>query len=232
MHSIEASILILAKAEDCYRLWMDFESFPTFMPRVISVQPAPVEDLIPESLQEKGSRNETILNDPQKNYEGVMTSEVVTEIAHHGNQAWHWAVKGPMGHIFEWTAGIVMNIPNKAVSWATTHNQEIPNTGTVNFLPMQKGKLGEDQTLMEVTMSFSAPGGIIGEFLSDIAHYGDTLLAEALNDFKCHVERVVPYVMDESRQCKIRPAVTSEADLRQEIGASGETPPNPVPKQV
>lgn len=243
MHSINASVLIYAPVEECYKRWMNFESFPQFMHRVKSVRPAPVEDLIPRQHGQSGHEHrqtqqstafvQDLANgDPQKDFEGVISAEVVAEIEHHGNQVWHWEIKGPLGTVYEWTAGIVMNIPNKAISWATTHNQKLPNTGTVNFLPLPKGKLGEEQTLLEVTLGFSAPGGIVGELLSDITQYGDNLLAEALNDFKCYVEREVPQVIDATRHCKIQPAMTSEQELSKELGASGETRPNPIPKQV
>lgn len=243
MHSIKASILVHAPLEDCYARWMNFESFPQFMHRVKSVRPAAVEDLRPrhekrheraseKNREDTASIRELANRDPQKDYEGVISAEVLTEIEHHGNQVWHWEIKGPLGKVYEWTAGIVMNIPNKAISWATTHDQNIPNTGTVNFLPLPKGKLGDDQTLIEVTLGFSAPGGIVGEFLSDISQYGDNLLAEALNEFKCYVEREVPQVIDPSRQCRIQPPMTSEEELREELGASGASRPNPVPKQV
>jgi uncharacterized membrane protein len=215
MHSIGASILINAPVEECYRHWMKFECFPEFMRRVVSVRPADPTELVPRG---KNLNEEQQAKDPQKDYTGVMSGEVIEEVASHGNQVWHWEVKGPLGQIFSWTAGIVMNIPNKSISWASTYDQEVANTGSVNFLGLVDKKTQKDQTLVEVKMSFSAPGGVVGELLSDVVHYGDNLLAESLLDFKSYMEREVQELLNpQQRQANHHP-VTSERQLREETG--------------
>ena len=183
MHSIDASVVIDAPVALCYQTWMDFEKFPTFMTRVVSVSRTDANGML--STQTRPIRH---AEDPQKDVEGVVVTELTREVEAHGNNVWHWEIKGPLGQLFKWTGGIVMNEPNKAISWATLPEDQLPNTGTVNFLKSPTSTASHERTLMTVTMSFSAPGGAIGEFLADIVHYGDNLLSEALDDFKRHVE--------------------------------------------
>ena len=220
MHSIETSILVNAPVEMCYKHWMDFESFPRFMRRVLSVRPAQ-----PEAQLSDDRSGLAHTDNPQKDYDGVMTTEVVKEVAVHGNQVWHWEVKGPMGQVFEWNAGIVMNMPNKAVSWASTADQDLPCTGTINFLkappPKQHHKGDHEMTLISVTMSFSAPGGPLGEFLADVSHYGDNVLSEALGEFKVHVESLYSEEVGQSIQPEAGEGpMTHESQVREELGAS------------
>jgi len=183
MHSIDASVVVDAPVALCYQTWMDFEKFPTFMRRVVSVYRSDAAGLLPA-----GTRPVRPAEDPQKNVEGVVVTELTREVEAHGNQVWHWEVKGPLGQLFKWTGGIVMNEPNKAISWATLPEEQLPNTGTVNFLKSPTSTSTHERTLITITMSFSAPGGAVGELLADVVQYGDNLICEALNDFKSHVE--------------------------------------------
>lgn len=215
MHSIGASILVNAPVAECYSRWMDFERFPEFMRRVVSVRRADPFDQVPKHHTQA---HDLQADDPQKDYTGVMAGEVIKEVQSHGNQVWHWEVRGPLGQVYSWTAGIVLNIPNKSVSWASTYDQELPTTGSVNFLGMTDKRTGKDETLVEVKMSFSAPGGIIGEFLSDIVHYGDNLLAESLTDFKSYVERDVLGVLNPQQRHSGQRPMTSETEIQKETG--------------
>ena len=184
MHSVEASIVVNAPVADCYRHWRQFERFPDFMSRVVSVQQVdPIEQLSPEQYCLSRSEN------PQQDYEGVMTAEVVREVAAHGNFVWRWEIQGPLGQRFAWVAGVVMDRPNQAISWASTAQQEVSTTGTVNFLRLPGSPLHPDKTLISVTLSFSPPLGGLGELLADMVGYGDNLLYEALGEFKTHLEQ-------------------------------------------
>lgn len=223
MHSVEASILVNAPVAMCYRHWLDFERFPEFMSRVVSVKRVDPVELLPPELHSVPKAE-----DPQKDYDGVMLAEVVNEIAAHGNQVWHWEVKGPFGQLFDWTAGVVLKTPDQAISWASTADQDLPTTGTVNFLKVththtERGSLApHERTLVTVTMSFSPPVGILGEFIADMTHYGDNLLCEALQDFKTHVELLyapeIPEPLAAERGDK---PMTSEAQLRDALGPAG-----------
>ncbi len=99
-------------------------------------------------------------------------------------QGWHWVVKGPMGKIVEWEGQIDLVYENKSVSWSTPPDAEVANSGTVNFL-----ELSPNQTLVELTMTFSPPAAPIGELITDILHYPDHLVKRALEEFKNYVER-------------------------------------------
>jgi uncharacterized membrane protein len=215
MHSIGASILVNAPVAECYQRWMDFKRFPEFMRRVISVRRADPYDQVPNKHTQA---HDFQAHDPQKDYNGVIAGEVMKEVESHGNQVWHWEVRGPLGQAYSWTAGIVLNIPNKTVSWASTYDQEIPTSGSVNFLDVPNQKTGKEQTLVEVKMSFSPPGGILGEFLSDIVHYGDNLLAESLIDFKSYVERDTQGLLNPQQRHNEHRPMTSETDIRKQTG--------------
>jgi uncharacterized membrane protein len=221
MHSIEASILVDVPVETCYSQWMDFERFPEFMRRVVAVRPVGPMELLPRDHRPHVTDTE----DPQKDYTGAITAELINEIAAHGNRIWHWEVKGPLGQIFNWTAGIVVNLPNHSVSWASTPEQDLPNTGSVNFLKAPPDKHHhQDRTLMTVTMSFSPPAGVLGEFLSDMTHYGDNLLCEALEEFKAHVELQLPNGLASGQAVPShfpKKAMTTEEELRHALGTNG-----------
>lgn len=198
MHSIDASILVNAPVKSCYEQWMQFERFPEFMSHVISVQRvSPSELTIADELEDGGLNNPAFtgasqsatLQDPEKNYTGTIRSEILQEIERHGNLIWRWQVRGPLDQVFTWTAGIVMNMPEKAISWSSLDDQDLPNTGSVNFLKAPGSQPEHEKTLMEVRMSFSVPGAVLGELISDMFHYGDNLLNEALQDFKNHMEK-------------------------------------------
>jgi uncharacterized membrane protein len=200
MHSIEAAIRINAPLDQCFQAWMDFEKFPTFMRRVVSVKRAAAADMMPME-----GPLERYATDPQKDAEGVSITEVMHEVAAHGDQVWHWEVKGPLGQLFDWTAGIVMNLPNQAISWSTLSGEQLPNSGTVNFLKVPPSHPAHAaQTLVTITMTFSAPtGGIVGEFLSDAIHYGDSLLYDALEDFKRYIEQTPPVASSKSETVEL-----------------------------
>jgi len=184
MHSIAASIRVEAPVADCYEAWLDFERYPTFMRRVVSVHWVGSQGLFPSG---RPAMQDT--EDPQKDYEGTLVTELLHEVEMHGSQVWHWQIKGPLGQLYEWTAGLTMNQPHKALSWVSMPEQDLPSTGTVNFMKTSDSTPNKEKTLISVTMSFSPPGGALGELFSDISHYGDNLLNEALEDFKIYMER-------------------------------------------
>lgn len=206
MHSIEASILVNAPVADCYRRWCEFERFPEFMPRVLSVRKVGLSELTHEQL-------DVSTGNLQRDYEEAISAQVAQQVEAHGGEVWHWEVKGPMGRIFSWNAGIVLNMPNKVVTWASAHDQELPTTGSVNFLKQP----GDTQTLIEVKMSFSAPLPPFGELLADITHYGDNLLNECLADFKRYMERETHDTLNPALREKPQ-VMNEEKDLREAAG--------------
>jgi uncharacterized membrane protein len=103
-------------------------------------------------------------------------------------ELWHCEVRGPFGRVYSLNAKLVYLESEKCVSWATFEldsHSDIASTGTVNFLKPSSPR-GE-QTLIEVTMSYS-PSGLLGDIITDITAYGDTVVEDCLRDFKRHVE--------------------------------------------
>jgi uncharacterized membrane protein len=218
MHTVEASILVNAPVAECYRHWMDFERYPEFMRRVVSIRRAAPSDLLPKGHHQDANIQ---ADDPQKHYEGVMAGEIIHEVEVHGNRVWEWTVKGTMGQTLTTHVGIVMDMPNKAVTWASTHDEELATSGSVNFLTPSGGKIGRDQTLVEVKMSFSPPGGLLGELVSDMFHMGDNFLADALSDFKSYVEREYSQTLNPQLRATDEAPMQSESELKEQTG----TPP-------
>ena len=173
MHTIEAKVIVDAPVHDCYQQWSDFEAFPQFMRRVRAVRR--MEIYHPD--QPSGERGI-----------GAPVPELLHEVEGQGGQVWHWEVEGPFGRTYSWDAGVVLNMPDKAISWVSTHDQDYPNSGTVNFLKLAPGKTTGAQTLIEVTMTFAVPLGPLGELVDDLLSYGDNAVREALDDFKARME--------------------------------------------
>lgn len=237
MHSIEAAILVDAPVEACYREWLNFERFPEYMRRVERVRKVAPSGLSDkwrerdaEEVRESGRRNivepglrgnrasesdrpELGLADPQKGYADTIAGEVLHEMHVHGDNIWLWTVRGPFNRIYEFTAGLIMNVPNKVITWASMPDQDVPTTGSVNFLK----QAGNASTLIEVRMSFSAPNPPFGEIIADLFHYGDNVVNECLEDFKQHMEGDLGVAASGS-------VMKNEAEVREATGVSPFTP--------
>jgi uncharacterized membrane protein len=210
MHTLEAAILVNAPVSECYRRWMAFERFPEFMSRVVRVRRIVPESMTSEDIAHAGPN-------PQKTYEETMAREMVEEVKAHGGDVWHWEIRGPLGRIYSWNAGIVLNIPDKIISWASPQDPELPTSGSVNFLK----QASDAQTLIEIKMSYSAPSPPFGELVADVMRYGDNLLYEALEDFKSYVEREVHGVLNPAdRKAAASPVMTNETELTEQMGAT------------
>ncbi len=103
-------------------------------------------------------------------------------------EVWHWVVQGPFGQLFEWCAEVVLELPNKTISWAsvsdkTSRGDLVATSGSVNFLQPSGG----EQTLIEVRMTYAAPQ--FQEMLADIIHYGNKAVHQALQGFKNAMEQ-------------------------------------------
>lgn len=128
--------------------------------------------------------------------------------------AYDWEVRGPLGHSYRWTAVITQDIPDKIISWATLPSQDVATSGSANFMR----QANHEDTLVEVTLAFSVPGGPGGELLSDVARYGDTVLMDSLQAFKRYVERDVREQLNPATRGDVSPAMRGEAALRQSQG--------------
>jgi uncharacterized membrane protein len=189
MHTIAASIVIEAPVSECYKRWAEFEQFPIYMRRIQSVRAL----ALPATSHLKHQSRHT----PEAIHV-LAPGEIAHEIEAHGHRVWEWKVKGPLGQAFTWIAGVVLDEPNKAITWVTPPDQEIASSGTVNFLPQKAAsKLATEDTLIELRATFASGGGPLGELVSDFFRYGDNVAADCLEDFKHYVE--TDYVTEQRR---------------------------------
>lgn len=70
----------------------------------------------------------------------------------------HWVAKAPGGRTVEWDAEVTEDVPNERISWQSTENASVSNSGTVRFTPAPKGR----GTELRVEMQYSPPGGAVG----------------------------------------------------------------------
>jgi uncharacterized membrane protein len=75
----------------------------------------------------------------------------------------HWVAKAPAGTSVEWDAEMVEDRPNELISWRTVGHADIPNQGTVRFLPAQPGG-----TEVRVELHYQAPGGRLGALVAKL----------------------------------------------------------------
>jgi len=73
----------------------------------------------------------------------------------------HWVVNGPAGMKVEWDAEIVNDIPNEVIGWRSLPGSQVDNGGSVRFQ-----SLGEDSTIVRVSLQYNPPAGTIGAKLA------------------------------------------------------------------
>jgi uncharacterized membrane protein len=70
----------------------------------------------------------------------------------------HWVAKAPGGRTVEWDAEVTEDVPNERISWRSTENASVSNSGTVRFAPAPKNR----GTEVRVELQYSPPGGAVG----------------------------------------------------------------------
>ena len=70
----------------------------------------------------------------------------------------HWVAKGPLGTTVEWDAEIINKKENEFIAWRSVEGATVSNAGSVRF----EQQLGENGTVVKVSLSYNPPGGIIG----------------------------------------------------------------------
>jgi uncharacterized membrane protein len=70
----------------------------------------------------------------------------------------HWRAAAPGGGSVEWEAEIVDERPNELLTWASLPGADVDNSGSVRFADAPGGR----GTEIHVTMTYSAPGGVLG----------------------------------------------------------------------
>lgn len=74
----------------------------------------------------------------------------------------HWVAEGPAGATVEWDADLIDDVPNERISWQSTENSALPNSGTVRFFSAGP----RHGTTVSVDLRYEAPGGTLGAVLA------------------------------------------------------------------
>jgi uncharacterized membrane protein len=70
----------------------------------------------------------------------------------------YWKVRAPLGATVEWTAEVVEDRPNELISWRSVKGSQVPNSGTVRFVPAP----GDRGTEVHLDLRYDAPAGAVG----------------------------------------------------------------------
>jgi uncharacterized membrane protein len=76
-----------------------------------------------------------------------------------GDRTSHWVAAAPFGKDVEWDAEIVDEAPGQKIAWRSTGNADVPNAGTVRFVPAPDGV----STEVYVVLVYDIPGGAVGK---------------------------------------------------------------------
>ena len=79
-----------------------------------------------------------------------------------GEDRYHWVAKAPLGQTVEWDADVVEDIPNEIIAWRSTEDADVPNSGSVRFVPAP----GDRGTEVIVELDYQLPGGAIGDTIA------------------------------------------------------------------
>ncbi|WP_282285494.1 SRPBCC family protein [Micromonospora sp. WMMD998] len=81
------------------------------------------------------------------------------EIRTTGDRTSRWSAGAPFGRHVEWDAEIVDEVTGERIAWRSTGDADVPNSGTVQFVPAPDGV----STEVHVVMSYDIPGGAVGK---------------------------------------------------------------------
>jgi uncharacterized membrane protein len=76
-----------------------------------------------------------------------------------GARTSHWSAAAPFGKNVEWDAEVIDEEPGEKIAWRSTGNADVPNAGTVRFLPAPDGV----STEVYVVLVYDIPGGTLGK---------------------------------------------------------------------
>ena len=76
-----------------------------------------------------------------------------------GDRTSHWVAGAPFGKDVEWDAEITDEVPGEKIAWRSTGNADVPNAGTVRFVPAPDGV----STEVHVVLVYEIPGGSVGK---------------------------------------------------------------------
>jgi uncharacterized membrane protein len=103
----------------------------------------------------------------------------------HDDRRSHWVVNAPAGTTVEWDAEIVEDRPGEIIAWRSVEGADVENSGSVRFSPAP----GDRGTEVRVEVSYSPPGGVIGEVVAKLfGEAPDQQISDDLRRFKQVVE--------------------------------------------
>ncbi len=70
----------------------------------------------------------------------------------------------PLGTTVEWTAEIIEDRPNELISWRSTEDAQVPNSGTVRFIRAPGGR----GTEVHLEVEFDPPAGAVGATIAKL----------------------------------------------------------------
>ncbi|WP_229829921.1 SRPBCC family protein [Actinoplanes ianthinogenes] len=76
-----------------------------------------------------------------------------------GDRTSRWTADAPFGKDVGWDAEIVEEVPGEKIAWRSTGNADVPNAGSVRFLPAPDGV----STEVHVVLAYDIPGGAVGK---------------------------------------------------------------------
>jgi uncharacterized membrane protein len=83
----------------------------------------------------------------------------VDEVRSTGERTSHWSASAPFGQSVQWDAEIVEDVPDEKISWRSTSDADVPNTGTLFLVPAPDGV----STEVHLLMTYDIPGGELGK---------------------------------------------------------------------
>lgn len=81
------------------------------------------------------------------------------EVSATGDRTSHWSASAPFGMNVEWDAEIIDEAIGEKIAWRSTGNADVPNAGTVRFVPAPDGV----STEVHVVLTYDIPGGAVGK---------------------------------------------------------------------
>ncbi|MEV4278625.1 SRPBCC family protein [Actinoplanes xinjiangensis] len=81
------------------------------------------------------------------------------EVRTTGERTSRWTADAPFGKDVGWDAEIVDEVPGDRIAWRAIGDADVPNTGTVRFVPAPDGV----STEVHVALTYDIPGGTIGK---------------------------------------------------------------------
>lgn len=90
----------------------------------------------------------------------------------------HWIAKAPAGMTVEWDAEIINEKENELIAWRSTKDSQIPNAGSVRFIPISNGR----GTEVKVSLSYDPPAGKIGSLFAKL--FGEEASQQVQDDLR------------------------------------------------